>query len=323
MTTNSLQPLDQILYPKIEPNRSGHIKVDSNHEIYWEESGNPVGSPVITIHGGPGGGSSPTGRRFFDPEHYRIIQFDQRGCGQSRPFGSLENNTTDKLISDINFLSDSLDIKTFHVFGGSWGSTLSLAYAQAFPERCKSLTLRGIFMMRKEEIDWFMTGMGNFFPEAFDEFASVFSDTAHDQLLEVFYKALTADDIELRNKAALAWSRFEATCCTLLPNPEVVAGCDNPEFAYSISLLEAHYFLHNRFQPDDALLQNVGRIRHIPARIIQGRYDVVCPPKTAYDLKKAWPEAELYMIADAGHSSIEPGIAKALIESTNHFKHIS
>lgn len=317
------QLLNDTLYPEITPFKFGHLKTDGHHEIYWEVSGNPDGIPVMNLHGGPGGGSSPSGRRFFDPEHYMIIQHDQRGCGKSLPFGSLENNTTEHLINDINVLADYLELKEFHIFGGSWGSTLSLAYAEAHPERCLSLTLRGIFMMRQEEIDWFMMGMGNFFPEAFDAFAEVFPDTPPEELLEVFYNALKGDDHALRARAAVAWSKFEATCCTLLPNSEMLAGCENQALAYPISLLEAHYFINNRFIPDDALLQNINRIRHIPARIIQGRYDVVCPPKTAWDLKKAWPEAELIIIPDAGHSSLEPGIAKALIESTKHFKHIS
>ena len=317
------EPTENILYPEIAPVKTGRLKTDAPHEIFWEISGNPKGIPVMALHGGPGGGSSPSGRRFFDPEHYMIIQHDQRGCGQSIPFGCLENNTTDALISDINLIADHLDIKQFHVFGGSWGSTLSLAYAQAHPERCLSLTLRGIFLMRESEIDWFMKGMGHFFPEAFDEFRTLFPDAAYDQLLNVFYDALTGPDQELRARAAVAWSRFEASCCTLLPNEKMLSGCDNQALAYPISLLEAHYFIHNKFQPDDALLRNIDRIRHIPARIIQGRYDVVCPPKSAWDLKQAWPEAELFIIPDAGHSSMEPRIAKALIESMNHFKHIS
>lgn len=318
------KPTEKILYPEIEPTHSGMLKTkDGLHEIYWEVSGNPKGVPVMVLHGGPGGGSSPSGRRFFDPEHYLIIQHDQRGCGKSQPFGSLQNNTTTDLIKDINHLAEHLKIKRFHVFGGSWGSTLSLAYAHAHPDRCLSLTLRGIFMMRQSEIDWFMTGMNNFFPDAFAEFARLFPDSAPDDLLETFYNALTGDDKDLRARAAVAWSRFEASCCTLLPNDKMLSGCDNQALAYPISLLEAHYFIHNKFTPDDALLQNVDRIRHIPARIIQGRYDVVCPPKSAWELKQAWPEAELFIIPDAGHSSMEPGIAAALIESMNHFKHIS
>lgn len=320
MTTKKLK---DIIFPEIEPYKTGRLKVDDTHEIYWEVSGNPKGTPVMVLHGGPGGGSSKGARRFFDPKHYMIIQHDQRGCGQSTPFGSLKNNTTEHLIGDINTLADHLEIKEFHVFGGSWGSTLSLAYAQEHPKRCLSLTLRGIFLMRQEEIDWFMEQMGAFFPEAFDAFQAVFPDTPKNKLLDRFYAALTGDDDALKHRAAIAWSKLEATSCALIPDQKMVDSCDDPNLAYAISLLEAHYFIHNKFSPDDKLLKNIESIRHIPGSIVQGRYDIVCPPRTAWALHKAWPEAHFEFIPDAGHTSMELGIAKALIQSTERFKNIS
>lgn len=312
--------LNKTLFPPIEPYTTGHLKVDDTHDIYWELSGNPKGIPVIVLHGGPGGGSSKTTRRFFDPKHYKILQFDQRGCGQSKPFGSLINNTTDHLINDINLIVEHLDISRFHLFGGSWGSTLALAYAQAHPEKCLTLTLRGIFMMRQQEIDWFMEDMGAFFPEAFDRFQSIFPGVPKSQLLHHFYTALTGDNEALKHRAAVAWSALEATSCFLIPEQSVIDHCEDPKASYAIALLEAHYFVHNKFIPDDKLLKNINKIRHIPCTIVQGRYDIVCPPRTAWDLKKAWPEAQLEMIPDAGHASIELGVAAALVKATEEYK---
>lgn len=314
--------LNPMMYPPIDPLETGFLAVDDTHNIFWEVSGNPDGVPVIILHGGPGGGSSAGVRRFFDPAHYRIIQFDQRGCGQSTPLGCLVDNTTDKLIDDINALADLLDIKRFHLFGGSWGSTLALAYAEAYPENCLSLTLRGIFLMRQSEIDWFMNDMGAFFPDAYDEFSGLFPNAAGNKRLEKYYAALTGNDEALKAKAAQCWSRYEAACCALVPDIDLINSCNDPVAAYPISLLETHYFLHNLFTPDDALLRNVERIRDIPAVIVQGRYDAVCPPRTAWELAKKWPEADFQLIDDAGHSSREPGIAKALLEAMERFKSI-
>lgn len=311
------------MYPPIEPLETGFLAVDDPHRIYWEVSGNPDGAPVIVLHGGPGGGSSAGVRRFFDPDHYRIIQFDQRGCGQSTPLGCLKNNTTDKLIDDINDLAEFLDIKRFHLFGGSWGSTLALAYAQNHPEKCLSLALRGIFLMQQSEIDWFMNDMGAFFPDAYDEFSSLFPDISDKERLEKYYAALTGDDEALKDQAARYWSRYEAACCALIPDIDLINSCNDAKAAYPISLMETHYFLHNHFTPDDALLRNVDRIRNIPAVIVQGRYDAVCPPKTAWELVKKWPEADYQLIDDAGHSSREPGIARALLDAMERFKSIN
>ncbi len=318
----SKKELDKILFPEISAYQTGYLPVDDTHKIYFELYGNPDGVPVMALHGGPGGGSSPKMARFFDPDHYKIILHDQRGCGKSLPFASLENNTTDHLISDINALADYLKIDNFHVAGGSWGSTLSIAYAQANPKRVLSLTLRGIFLMRQSEIDWFMTEMGAFFPDAYDDFRSIFPDSKPHELLDVFYDALKNGDEDLKKRAATAWSRLEATSCSLIPDPKVLGSCDDPTIAYPISLLEAHYFVHNRFAPDDKLLRDINLIRKIPATIVQGRYDIVCPPRTAHDLHKAWPEAHFVMVPDAGHSSSELGIAKGLIDSSQRFKHI-
>lgn len=310
------------LYPPIEAFASGMLAVDDIHTVYYEQSGNPDGVPVVFLHGGPGGGSNPKHRQFFDPKHYHIIVFDQRGCGKSTPLAETRNNTTELLIADIETIRTTLGIDTWHVFGGSWGSTLALAYAIVHPQHVLSLTLRGIFMMTQRELDWFLYGVRALFPEAWHAFTTDVPAARRDDLLEYYSELFAHPDPSVRLQAATTWSTFEASCCALIPLP-IVPEEGQAEHALSIATIEAHYFRNNRFSPDDYLLRNIPRIRHIPAVIVQGRYDAVCPIETAYDLHRAWPEAEFVVVPDAGHSSSEPGVTDALIRATNAFRSIA
>lgn len=309
-------------FPPLEPNRSGLLAVDPPHKLYWEECGNPNGKPVLFLHGGPGIACGPIHRRFFDPAHYRIFLFDQRGAGRSSPHGEVSNNTTAHLIADIEKLRTLWGIESWHVFGGSWGSTLALAYAEAHPERVSGLILRGIFIFRQWEIDWFLTGLGIMHPEANDKFLSLLPPEQRRDPLPHFYALLTNPDPAVHMPIAHAWCAYELSTSTLLPNPELVALASDDIHALGLARLEAHYFTHSRFEPDDQLLRNIDRIRHIPAVIIQGQYDLVCPARSAHDLHLVWPEAEYIVIADAGHSAFEPGIRSALIAATEKFKAI-
>lgn len=308
------------LYPAIDPYDSGRMALDSVHEMYWEQCGNPTGEPVVFLHGGPGVGASPKDRRFFDPNHFRVVLFDQRGAGRSTPLGELTDNTIDHLVDDIERLRESLGIDRWHVFGGSWGSTLALYYAQCHPSRCRSLVLRGIFAMRQWEIDWWLNDMGRIFPEAWREFVEHLPENERNDLLENYYWRLTSEDFEEQLAAAKVWSRYEGVCCTLLPNPQFQAAFERPEVALGVARLEAHYFRNNRFTPDDLLLQQVDKIRHIPAIIVQGRYDIVCPIATADELHRRWPEAHYVIVPDAGHSSREPGICRELVGAMNRLR---
>jgi proline iminopeptidase len=309
-------------YPPLMPFDTGYLPVDGIHSIYYEQSGRKDGVPVIFLHGGPGAGSSPRHRQFFDPNHYRIIIFDQRGAGRSTPHAELRNNTTDLLIDDMEKLREKLGIGEWHVFGGSWGSTLALAYAVAHPQRTMSLTLRGIFLMMQREIDWFLYGIQTVFPDAWRDFASLLPENERADVLNNYYKLLTHKDLAVRTRAAQAWAAYESTCCTLLPRPNMVEDSKAPDHALPISRIEAHYFIHNKFSPEDYLLKNVDKIRHIPATIVQGRYDMVCPAQTAFELHAAWPQAELVIVPDAGHSAFEAGILSALIRATNKYRDI-
>ncbi len=311
------------LYPPINPYDKGFLDVDKTHRIYWEVSGNPKGIPALFLHGGPGAGASIAHRRFFDPKIYKLVIFDQRGAGRSTPYGEVRENTTELLISDIEMLRKFLHIDRWHIFGGSWGSTLALSYAQAHPEQCMSLILRGIFLMRQKEIDWFMYGIRQFFPGAWEKFAHHVGEGERDDLLTAYYKRLTDPDPAIHLPAAKAWSLYESTCSTLYPHPQVQVASADERYALGLARLEAHYFLHNRFTPEDQLLQNIDEIRNIPGIIIQGRYDVICPIASAYDLHRAWPEADYVVIADAGHSAMEAGIQHALLQATERFKHIA
>jgi proline iminopeptidase len=286
--------------------------VDELHALYWEECGNPSGTPVLFLHGGPGAGCSPEHRRFFDPQYYRIVLFDQRGAGRSTPFGEVTHNTTAHLVADIEKLRKMLDLPVWHVFGGSWGSTLALAYAQAHPQPCLSLTLRGIFMLRASEVDWFVRGLRYFAPQAWQQFVEFLPASLRGDICEGYWMQLNHELPEIRLAAANSWATYEARSVMLRTN---TAANPSAASASSVALarLEVHYMRANRFVPDDALLRGVDRIRHIPCAIVQGKYDLLCPPVTAVELHSAWPESSLQIIEDAGHSAFEPGIRAALV----------
>lgn len=312
------------LFPEIEPFNRGRLKVSDKHELYFEECGNKTGSPVLFIHGGPGGGVSPKNRRYFDPNHYRIILFDQRGCGQSTPHAELEDNTTWDLVNDIEKIREHLKIEKWHVFGGSWGSTLSLAYSETHPDRVKSLCLRGIFLCRPKEIQWFyQEGASKLFPEAWDKYLAPIPEAERDDLVKAYYKRLTSSDKKTQLECAQSWSVWEASTSRLIPDQELMHDFNDPEFALAFARIECHYFTNNAFlNTNNYLIENVKKIRGIPGEIVHGRYDVVCPPENAWELHKAWPESRLHMIPDAGHSATEPGILSQLIDITNRFKEI-
>lgn len=312
-------PDTSALHPPIDPYASGMLDTGGPHRIYWETSGNPDGIPVLFVHGGPGAGTSPAQRRFFDPARYRIVLFDQRGCGRSTPHGELADNTTPHLIADMEALRAMLGIDQWLVFGGSWGSTLALAYAEAHPGRCLGLVLRGIFLCRPSEIDWFLYGIRAFFPEAQRRLAEFIPPTERGDLLAAYHRRLVDPDPAVHQPAAHHWATFEAACSTLLPNPELVAAFGSDQTALSLARIEAHYFVNDIFLPRDSLLANLDRIRGIPAIIVQGRYDAVCPIVTADALARAWPEARYVIVPDAGHSAFEPGIARELVAACDRF----
>ena len=308
------------LYPKIKPYDSGFLNVDE-HQVYFEQCGNPNGKPAIFLHGGPGGGGSEDVRRFFNPDLYRIVVFDQRGCGRSKPHGCLENNTTWDLVSDIENLRNKLGIEKWLVFGGSWGSTLSLAYAQAHPGSVSEIVLRGIFLLRKEELHWFyQDGASRIFPEAWSGFLEIIDEDKRDNLMSAYHKIFTSDDKQKRLNAAIAWSRWEAATSSLSYKPSLVEEFSDPEFALAFALIENHYFINKGwFETENQLIENIDKIRSIPSVIVQGRYDVVCPMKTAWELSEAWPEAEMIIAPSSGHTAFEKEITHALISATNEF----
>jgi proline iminopeptidase len=312
------------LYPPIEPFNTGRLQVSPLHNIYFEECGNPDGKPVVFLHGGPGGGIAPLYRQYFDPEVYRIVLFDQRGAGRSTPHAELEENTTWHLVADIETLREHLGIEKWVVFGGSWGSTLSLAYSQTHPERCKALVLRGIFLCRPKEIEWFYQhGAHAIFPDFWEHYERAIPPEERGDMLNAFYRRLTGDDAATRLEAARAWSVWEGSTSKLLPSGDLQDHFGDPHFALAMARIECHYFYHNSFFPtDNYLIENVDKIRHLPAVIVQGRYDVVCPMMSAWELHQAWPEAEFHVIPDAGHSITEPGIASALVEATDKFRYL-
>jgi proline iminopeptidase len=314
------QPFDFTLFQPVEPFDVGLLKLDSVNEMYFEQSGNSQGVPVVFLHGGPGAGSSPSHRQFFDPGFYRIIIFDQRGAGRSTPLGSLHDNTTPHLIADLERLRTRLGVQEWIVFGGSWGSTLALAYAEHHPERCLALVLRGIFLCRPSEIEWFLYGLRNVFPEAWRTFASHLPASERGSILDAYYRLLNDSNPEVQLSAARSWSIYEGSCSTLLPNREVMASFASDRVALGLARIEAHYFKHNIFLPDNFLLENLPKIRHLPAVIVQGRYDMVCPIVSADDLHRAWPEAEYRIIDAAGHSAFEPGIRYALVGAMEKLK---
>src|SRR5438270_4061718 len=310
------------LYDPIEPYETSRLKVSDVHELYYEQCGNPNGKPVVFLHGGPGGGLIPEYRRFFDPNAYRVVLFDQRGSGKSTPHSSLEENTTWDLVADIEKLREHLGIDKWQVFGGSWGSTLSLAYAETHPDRATELVLRGIFLCRPKEIRWFyQEGASWIFPDVWEEFEKAIPAGERGDFVSAYYRRLTSDDERARLEAARAWSVWEGSTSKLFFDYSMIEKFADPEFALAFARIECHYFMNNAFFPtDNYLVENVEKIRHVPAVIVQGRYDVVCPMRSAWDLHRAWPEAELRVVPDAGHSATEPGIIAALVEATDRFK---
>ncbi|TRM64426.1 Alpha/Beta hydrolase protein [Schizophyllum amplum] len=310
------------MFPPIEPYNTGKLKVSDLHTLHYEVCGNSEGNPVVFLHGGPGGGFDTADRSFFNPEKYKIILVDQRGSGKSTPYASLEENTTWDLVKDIEKLREELKIDKWHVFGGSWGSTLSLAYAQTHPDRVKSLVLRGIFTLRKSELHFFyQNGASHLFPEAWDEFLEPIPEAERGDMILAYHAQLNSADDEVRTRAAKAWSKWEMATSRLYVSPDYIARAEADEFALAFARIENHYFINDGFMRSGQLLekQEIDKIRHIPTVVVQGRYDVVCPATTAWQLKKAFPELELHIVPDAGHSAREPGIAKLLVEATNKF----
>ena len=308
------------LFPPITPYSSGYITLDHGHQMYWEQSGNPDGVPVVLVHGGPGAGTSPVQRRFFDPDHYRIILFDQRGAGRSSPHGSTEHNTLPLLVEDMEKLRLHLSVGKWHLFGGSWGSTLSIAYAAACPQNCISMVLRGIFLLEQEEIDWWLYGIRNIFPEAWEQFAHYIPKAERHDLLEAYYKRLMGDDPETALEAAIHWGLYESACSSLIPNYQTITTEEQKAQVLALARLECHYFRNNKIAPEHSLLNHVDRFRAIPSVIIHGRYDVVCPLSTAYRLHQEWPEADYVVVPDGGHSALDPAIRSRLIEATENAK---
>ena len=310
-----------MLYPKIEPYNEFKLNVSDIHTIHVEESGNPNGKPVIFLHGGPGGGIEPVYRQYFDPEQWRIIIFDQRGCGQSTPHAELRENTTWDLVADIEKIRENLDIDKWVVFGGSWGSTLSLTYAISYPEQCEGLILRGIFMLRKKEIDWFyQEGASNIYPDDWELFLKPIPENEQGDLVAAYYKRLTSSDESIRIEAAKAWSNWEARTSKLFQSQNYLHHFDDVKIAEAFARIECHYFINGGFfESENWILENVDKIRHIPTVIIQGRYDVVCPMVSAWDLHLAFPEADFEVVQNAGHSMTEEGISAKLVEYTNKF----
>lgn len=308
-------------FPPIEPFQRGMLSVSPLHNLYFEQSGNPKGKPVVFIHGGPGGGTDAKQRRFFDPSVYRIILFDQRGCGRSTPYACLEENTTWDLVADLEQLREHLKVERWLLFGGSWGSTLALAYAQKHPDRVTEMILRGIFLLRASELRWFyQDGANAIFPEAWEAFLAPIPPEERDDMLGAYHRRLVGPDPDVALAAARAWTRWETSTSFLLPNLEYIEAASADRFASAFARIESHYFVHRGFfEEDEQLLRDVERIRHIPATIVQGRYDVVCPVSSAWELHKSWPESELIVVPDAGHSAYEPGVLDQLMMATERY----
>jgi proline iminopeptidase len=316
-------PKARKLYPAIKPYRTGYLRVSEVHELYYEESGNPRGKPAVFLHGGPGGGTDPRMRCFFDAKRYRIVLFDQRGCGKSRPQASLVDNTTWHLVEDIERLREHLEIEKWLVFGGSWGSTLALAYAETHPKRVTELVLRGIFLLRRWELEWFYQsprGCAALYPDLWEHYVAPIPESERSDMMHAYYQRLTSTDAATVNRAARAWSIWEGATSFLRMNPQYVAKFEEDAYAAAFARIECHYFVNaGFFRSDNQLIEEVGRIRHIPSVIVQGRYDVVCPMKSAWDLHRAWPEADLRITPDAGHSAFEPGNLRELVNATDRF----
>jgi proline iminopeptidase len=308
------------LFPDIAPFETGMLPLSDGHTMYWEQVGNPLGAPALFLHGGPGAGAGAVHRRFFDPAHWRVVIFDQRGAGRSRPLGLLTANTTPELVEDIERLRRHLGIREWLLFGGSWGSTLALAYAQAHPERVAGCVLRGVFLGRPLEVDWFLNGIAMVFPEAHAAFAGFLPEGERGDLLGGYLRRLTDPDPAVHMPAARAWSLFEGSCSTLLPSPETALSFANDRAALGLARIEAHYFANGLFLPPGGLLAHMARVARVPAEIVQGRYDMICPPRSACELAAAWPAARLTMVPDAGHSALEPGVRRALVAAVERFR---
>ncbi|MBF6420769.1 prolyl aminopeptidase [Nocardia farcinica] len=313
------------LYPPIEPFDSGMLDVGDGQRVYWEVSGNPEGKPVVFLHGGPGGGTAPLHRRFFDPACYRIVLFDQRGCGRSTPHiadgADLSVNTTWHLVADIEALREHLGVERWQVFGGSWGSTLALAYAQRHPERVTEMVLRGVFLLRRKEIDWYYNGAAGYvYPDEWEKFlAPVPAGERDGDLVAAYHRLLASPDPAVVERAAVAWSVWEGSTSSLLPHPDRVAETAEPRFAIAFARIENHYFRHGGFLAEGQLLRDIDRIAHLPVEIVQGRHDIVCPAVSAWELHRAWPGSRLHIVDDAGHAANEPGIVHHLVEATDRF----
>jgi len=310
------------LFPPIEPYRTGALRLDARHTMYWEQSGNPRGAAVLFLHGGPGAGATPVHRRFFDPDYWRIVIFDQRGAGRSAPLGAIEDNSPAHLVADIERLRTMLGIERWIVFGGSWGSTLALDYAATHPHNCSGLILRGIFLCRREEIEWFLYGVRRVFPEAWRAFSGFLPEAERGDILAAYHRRLLDPDPRIHLPAARAWSVYEGACSTLLPNPETVAAFGEDRLALGLARIEAHFFSNHLFTGERDLIARIRDLRHLPAVIVQGRYDMVCPIRSADELARAWPEAEYVIVPNAGHSAMEPGIRAQLVLATERMKRI-
>jgi proline iminopeptidase len=309
------------LYPEIGPFETGYLPLSGGHVMYWEQVGNPRGRPALFLHGGPGAGAGAVHRRFFDPDFWRVVIFDQRGAGRSRPLGSLADNTTGDLVSDIETLRRHLGVERWLLFGGSWGSTLALAYAQAYPDRVQGCVLRGVFLGRPHEVDWFLHGMAAVFPDAYANFTGFLPDDERGDILGAYLRRLTHPDQSVHLPAARAWSVYEGSCSTLMPSPETVTSFAQDRTALGLARIEAHYFANALFLPPEGLLGRIDSISHIPAEIVQGRYDMICPARTAFELAAVWRAARLTIVPDAGHSALEPGIRRALVAAVDRFRH--
>lgn len=310
------------LFPPLAPYSQGFLNLGGDHMMYWEQSGNPDGIPILIVHGGPGAGATNAHRRFFDPSTYRIIVYDQRGAGRSHPLGSLQDNTLPHLVKDMEKLRRHLNIERWHLFGGSWGSTLALSYAIENPQNCISLIVRSIFLMEQEEIDWFMGGMKTIFPQAWEDFASYIPEDEQHDLLDAYYKRLTSTDDQVAIEAALHWNAYESACSSFFPQSDTIVSDDQRYYALAMAKIEAHYFKTQVIPPERSLLHQIDRIRTIPATILNGRYDIVCPMTIAHKLHLAWPEADYVIVPDSGHSFLDPTMRSRLIEATENAKNI-
>ena len=312
---------DVSLFPTIEPFEHGVLDLDGRHQMYWEQSGNPKGVPVVFLHGGPGAGASPMHRRFFDPAHYRIVIFDQRGAGRSKPYADVQDNTTAHLVEDIEQLRTHLSIDKWIIFGGSWGVTLALSYGTAYPARCLGFILRGVFLGTNTELDWFLNGIATVFPDARRSFVEFLPENERHDLVSSYCSRLVDEDPTIHRAAAAAWCRFESACSTLLPGPQSSGGSGIGLVA--MARIEAHYFKYAMFLEDREILSKIAVLRDHPATIVQGRYDMVCPITTADELARSWPSAEFIIVPDAGHSALEPGIRSALVRASERFKSLT